>query len=193
MNRKRVKFGTVTMLAVVGIGAAACGGSPPPEQPAPAAPPAATPAARPPAASTADADRARREREAEEARRELARKRAVLEEMVFFDFDRSEIREDSKRVLDQKIVILRAEPAIRLLIAGHADDRGSTEYNLALGSRRANAIRDYFTGFGLAESRFEVTTYGEARPLVQGTGEASWSRNRRGEFAIRAGLATTMQ
>jgi peptidoglycan-associated lipoprotein len=182
MNRKRGTLGQVALVVVIGAGA--CGGSPPPPEPAPAPPPqaAAPPPARPVTTASTDG--------AEEARRELARKRAVLEEMVFFDYDQSTIRDDAKRLLDAKVAILRAEPGIRIQIAGHADERGSTEYNLALGSRRANQIRDYLTGFGLAENRFQVTTYGEGRPLVQGSSEASWARNRRGEFVIQAGLAT---
>jgi peptidoglycan-associated lipoprotein len=123
------------------------------------------------------------------AARETARKRAVLEEIVYFDYDQSAIRNDAKRALDAKVAILRAEPAIRIQIAGHADERGSTEYNLALGSQRANSIRNYLTGFGLAANRFEVISYGEGRPLVQGQNEGAWSRNRRGEFQVRAGLA----
>jgi len=94
-------------------------------------------------------------------------------------------------VASSQVAILRDEPSIRLQIAGHADDRGSTEYNLALGSRRANEIRDYFTGFGLSENRFEVTSYGEGRRLAQSSGESVWGRNRRGEFVIRAGPATS--
>lgn len=173
--------------SVVSLGLAACGGSPPPAPPEPQ-PQAQAPAPRPPATSNTNAaDDARRA--AEEARREAERKRNVLEEMVFFDYDMSTIREDARRTLDAKVQVLRAEPGIRLRIQGHADDRGSTEYNLALGSRRANAIRDYFTGFGLPESRFEVVSYGEARPLAQGSNETAWSRNRRGQFEITAGLA----
>ena len=175
-----LRFGAVA----VSIGMAGCGGSPPPEPATPPARPAATtPATRPPA--TNNDGRA----EAEAARRELARKRAVLEEMVFFDYADSTIRGDARRVLDAKVTILRAEPNIRIQVGGHADERGTTEYNLALGSRRASAIRDYLTGFGLAANRFEITSYGESRPLVNGRSEGSWARNRRGEFVIRAGLA----
>jgi len=190
INRKRVRLLQVGLFAVLGVGAGACGGGQAPDEPATPprpAPEATQPAARPaPASSTSADDRARRD--AEEARRETARARAVLEDMVFFDYDRSAIRDDAKRVLDAKVTILRADPAIRLQIAGHADERGSTEYNLALGSRRAGAVRDYFTSFGLAANRFEITTYGEGRPLVQSRSESAWSRNRRGEFVIRAGL-----
>lgn len=190
MTRKHRRLAHAGMFAAIGFGVAACGGGQPPEE---AAPPPAQPAATQPAARPAADDAAARARAAEEAARELARKRAVLEEMVFFDYDQSSIRDDAKRLLDAKVAILRAEPGIRLQIAGHADERGSTEYNLALGSRRANEIRDYLVGFGLSANRFEVTTYGEGRPLVQGSGENAWSRNRRGEFVISAGLAASQE
>ena len=107
--------------------------------------------------------------------------------MVFFDFDMSEIRDDAAAVLRQKVAILRASPQVRLRIEGHADERGSTEYNLALGNRRAEAVRQFLTGFGLAQNRFEIVSFGEGRPLQQGSNEAAWARNRRGQFVITAG------
>lgn len=182
MNRSWKTLGIAAVVAAGALSTVGCGKKPAPA--APPAPPASVPTARP----TNDDGAARRAAEAAEAaRREAARRKAVLEEMVFFDYDVSAIRADAKRTLDAKVEILRADPAIRLTIDGHADDRGSTEYNLALGMRRATAIRDYLTGFGLATGRFEVRTYGEERPLARGTGEASWSRNRRGEFGVRSG------
>ena len=78
-------------------------------------------------------------------------------------------------------------PQVQLRIEGHADDRGSTEYNLALGNRRASALREFLTGFGLSESRFSIVSFGEERPLSNGSGEAAWARNRRGEFEVTAG------
>ena len=113
--------------------------------------------------------------------------RSALTAMVFFDYDQSTIRDDSKTVLDQKIVLLRANPGVALRIEGHADERGSVEYNLALSLRRANAIKDYLTNFGLDGSRFEVAAMGEERPLESGASETAYARNRRGEFYITRG------
>ena len=96
---------------------------------------------------------------------------ATLEEMVFFDYDMVEIRDDAAAVLREKVNILRASPQVRLRIEGYCDERGSTAYNLALGNRRAEAIRQFLTGFGLSESRFEIVSFGEGRPLVQGSNE----------------------
>jgi len=114
--------------------------------------------------------------------------RSIMAEMVFFDYDMADIRADSRAVLDRKARVMRDEPSVRIRIEGHADDRGSTEYNLALGSRRAEAVRTYLTGVGVQAPRIEITTYGESRPLERGASESAWSRNRRAEFAVLTGL-----
>jgi len=179
---------TATLLA------GACGGDPPPPPPPPPGPDmdslrryqdsvrAAEEAARRAAAEEA----ARREAEAQR-QRAIAAARATLEEMVFFDYDMAEIRDDAATTLRAKVAILRASPQVQLRIEGHADERGSTEYNLALGNRRAESIRQFLTGFGLSENRFEIVSFGEGRPLMQGSNEAAWARNRRGQFVITAG------
>ena len=139
-------------------------------------------------AARAEAARLATERAAEaERQRAIAAARATLEEMVFFDYDMAEIRDDAAAVLREKVNILRASPQVRLRIEGYCDERGSTAYNLALGNRRAEAIRQFLTGFGLSESRFEIVSVGEGRPLVQGSNEDAWARNRRVEFVITAG------
>ncbi len=139
-------------------------------------------------AARAEAARLAAERAAEaERQRAIAAARATLEEMVFFDYDMVEIRDDAAAVLREKVKILRASPQVRLRIEGYCDERGSTAYNLALGNRRAEAIRQFLTGFGLSESRFEIVSVGEGRPLVQGSNEDAWARNRRVEFVITAG------
>lgn len=169
----------------VALFATGCGKSPAPE---PVVPPRAEAAPAP--RSTDDGDAARRAEEARRAAEEAARRNAeILAQMVFFDYDVSTIRADQRSVLDAKLPILRGDTSIRLRIEGHADDRGSTEYNLALGHRRAEAIREYLVGFGLDANRFEVVSRGEERPLVQGRNEASWARNRRGEFVVRGAQA----
>ena len=139
-------------------------------------------------AARAEAARLAAERAAEaERQRAIAAARATLEEMVFFDYDVVEIRDDAAPVLREKVNILRASPQVRLRIEGYCDERGSTAYNLALGNRRAEAIRQFLTGFGLSESRFEIVSVGEGRHLVQGSNEDAWARNRRVEFVITAG------
>jgi peptidoglycan-associated lipoprotein len=103
---------------------------------------------------------------------------------VHFDYDDSNLRADAQDLLGRKVQILRANPSVRLRIAGHADERGALEYNLALGLRRANAIRDYLAGFGIDASRFTTTSMGEDEPLMTGENEQAWAMNRRGEFTV---------
>jgi peptidoglycan-associated lipoprotein len=140
----------------------------------------------------AQAEQERIRREAEEAaRREAAitaRVAEMLATMINFDFDRSEIREGRDAgVLQQKHSILQANPALRLEITGHCDERGSDEYNMALGMRRANAAKQWLVDHGIDESRINVRSMGEERPLAMGSNEDAWAQNRRDEFAITAG------
>lgn len=140
------------------------------------------------AAAEAAAARERAEVEARATReRAAAAARATLEELVFFDYDKSDIRDDAAAVLRRKADVLRASPQVQMRIEGHADERGSTEYNLALGNRRAEAVRQFLAGFGLAGDRFSIISYGEERPLENRADESAWSRNRRAQFDITAG------
>ncbi len=117
----------------------------------------------------------------------LAAARATLSERIHFDYDMAEIRPDAERILRAKLGILRASPNVMLRIEGHCDERGSNEYNDALGNRRAQAVVDFFTGFGLDASRFAIVSFGEDRPLATGANEDAWAQNRRAEFIITAG------
>jgi peptidoglycan-associated lipoprotein len=136
----------------------------------------------------AERDRAERERQARE--QATSGVREALTQMVFFDYDSDELTADAQSILQRKADILRANPTLRLRIEGHADERGSTEYNLALGQRRAEAVRAYFGGYGIDAGRFGTISYGKERPLVEGTGEEAWSKNRRAEFVIAGGEIT---
>jgi peptidoglycan-associated lipoprotein len=135
--------------------------------------------------------KAAQERAAAEARaaheRAVAAARSTLEEMVHFDFDKSEIRPDAQAILRRKVDVLRASPQVQMQIQGYADERGSEEYNIALGNRRAEAVRQYLVGFGLPESRFTIVSYGEEKPLDPGHNEDAWAMNRRAQFVITAG------
>jgi len=134
-----------------------------------------------------EAERLAREAEARAAREALERARALLTQRVHFDFDMSEIRPDAEQVLRQKVEILRASPNVQIRIEGHCDERGSNEYNDALGNRRAQAVVDFFTNFGLDPSRFTTVSFGEDRPLVRASNEEAWAQNRRAEFIVTAG------
>lgn len=115
------------------------------------------------------------------------RAREALLAAVYFDFDRSELRADQRAVLDAKIPVLRANPGVRIRIEGNADERGSDEYNLALGMRRAQATRKYLIDNGVDAGRIDVASNGEEKPVCQGHDEDCWRQNRRDEFVIVAG------
>lgn len=151
------------------------------ERPVETAVPQADPAVATPTAGTNDAEATAA---AEAARREAERRRAVLEERVQFEFDSSVITDEARAVLDRKLPILSDDATIRLRIGGHADERGSVEYNLALSLRRANAVRAYLAGAGIVASRLEVAGFGEEQPIETGTNESAWAANRRAEFSI---------
>ncbi len=186
--------------------AAACGGGPPPPPPGPDAD----------SLAAAEADERRRdsieaaaqavrdslervrqriqadERQAREdsvtnLRAETTRVRNALARRVHFEFDRSNIREGDGSILDQKLAILQRNPNLRIQIAGHCDERGSDEYNIALGNRRALAAKRYLTDRGIAENRIQTSTMGEERPLAMGSNEDAWTQNRRDEFTIISG------
>lgn len=190
----------ITHLFVPAIAAtlilSACGGDPPPApSPSPTGPTQAEIDARNDsiaAARAAEQARAAAEREAqrrEQDRMNRARDqaRATLEAVVRFEYDESGITADAERILRAKLPILRNSPTVRLRLEGHADERGSTEYNLALGSRRAESVRDFLSGFGLSANRFTTTSFGEERPAVNRSDEAAWGQNRRVESVIAGG------
>jgi peptidoglycan-associated lipoprotein len=123
----------------------------------------------------------------EAERRAIEAARTALTRMINFDYNMSDIRSDAQSALDAKIPVLQANPGITILISGHADERGSDEYNIALGQRRAAAAKRYLTDRGIAENRINIVSHGEERPVAMGSDESSWAQNRRAEFEITAG------
>jgi peptidoglycan-associated lipoprotein len=117
--------------------------------------------------------------------------RETLLSTIYFEYNADELRDDSRAILDEKIKVLNSNPGVRIRIEGHCDERGNDEYNIVLGRRRAEAAKRYLTDRGVDASRIETTSFGRERPAVQGSGEESWSRNRRDEFAITAGELST--
>jgi peptidoglycan-associated lipoprotein len=107
---------------------------------------------------------------------------------VFYDFNRSEIREDQMTALQNNARVLKSPTCgtVTVLIEGHCDERGTDEYNLALGERRADSAKDYLVTLGIPENRLSTLSYGESRPFAQGQGEDAWQQNRRAHFvAVR--------
>jgi len=185
---------SVMALALTVVVVAACKAKPAPA-PAPVAP---TPAPAAPrvnqdsidAARRAADEAARRAATDAEARRlaaAVAAGRATLAQTIYFDFDKDDVRDDQRATLDAKVPLLNANPALRIRIAGHTDNRGSDEYNLALGQRRSASAKRYLVSRGIAENRIETVSFGEERPAAAGDNEESWARNRRDEFEIIAG------
>jgi len=102
--------------------------------------------------------------------------------IVYFDFDSSSLRPDAMATLKDNAEKIKAVPNVIVQIAGHCDERGTQEYNLALGERRALAVRAYLIQMGVSGDRLVTISYGKEAPAVQGHDEASWSKNRRAEF-----------
>lgn len=113
--------------------------------------------------------------------------RTMIGIMIHFDYDKSNLRGDDVATLDQKVSILQANPGATIRVSGHCDERGSDEYNLALGNRRATAAKQYLVSHGIDAGRIETTSYGKERPMDSGHNEDSWSKNRRDEFEIVSG------
>jgi peptidoglycan-associated lipoprotein len=187
------------LIGIVTVSGAACGKKHEPE--------AVTP--QPNADSIAAADRARREAQEEADRRareeaeRVARQRTadslaalgrsseavrmMLGAMIHFDFDKANLRGPDVSVLDQKVSILQANPNATIRISGHCDERGSDEYNLALGNRRATTAKQYLVSHGIDAGRIETTSYGKERPIDPAHTEAAWAQNRRDEFEVVSG------
>jgi peptidoglycan-associated lipoprotein len=134
---------------------------------------------------------ARRRATEEEARQRAAAAleaaRNTLNAPVYFDYDASEIRDDARAALEAKLPILTANPGLRIRVAGHTDSRGSDEYNLALGLRRASAVKQWLEGRGIGADRMEIANFGEERPTCTDEEEGCYSRNRRAEFEVTVG------
>ena len=106
--------------------------------------------------------------------------------MIHFDYDKYFIREDAKPTLSANAAWLNKFKSVRILIEGHCDDRGTEDYNLALGEKRAKSAYDYLLSLGIAAERLQTISYGKSQPLDPGQNEISWQRNRRAQFTIIA-------
>lgn len=109
------------------------------------------------------------------------------EDRVFFAFDSSAISPDSAEILDTQVKWLKKFSNVNVIVQGYCDERGTREYNLALGERRANAVKMYLISQGIAADRISTISYGKERPAVLGSNEAAWAQNRRAVTVIRAG------
>lgn len=103
---------------------------------------------------------------------------------IYFDFDRSHLGPEALQTLAEHARTLKAYPRVKLMIEGHCDERGTVEYNLALGDRRAKAAKDYLTSLGIGPERISTISYGKERPAAYGQNEEAWAKNRRAEFKV---------
>jgi peptidoglycan-associated lipoprotein len=119
----------------------------------------------------------------EAARREAAAREAAMKsvslEPVFFDFDQWSVREDQKEVMAKNSQWLKSNPNVKVRLEGHCDERGTAEYNLALGQKRAEGVKSFLEGMGISSQRMATVSYGEERPLDPAHNEAAWTKNRR--------------
>jgi len=176
--------------------AAACGGKKPAETPPPAPAPSA------PIDSTAikaqmrqdsiNAAEARARAAAEAAAKLQAQLLAEVTSMIHFDFDKSDIKAEDQGNLMRKAAILKANPALTIQIAGNCDNRGSDEYNLALGNRRAAAAQRFLINQGVSAGQISIVSYGEERPVDPANTEAAWAMNRNDQFSPTAGGSNLM-
>ena len=105
---------------------------------------------------------------------------------VFFDFDQYSVRQDQRAVLDRQAAWLKKYPEVTVTVEGHADERGTREYNIALGNRRATAAKNYLVALGINPNRVQTISYGKERPAVAGSNEQAWSQNRRAVTVVTA-------
>ena len=193
----------LTAAVVAAATLAACSKNAPETAPAPAAAPNPDSVAKARAADSAAAAQAKAAAMAKAHQDSIDAARAALEQAkaaaraefayaVYFDFDKSALTDSAKKVLDRKIQIMNANPGVGIQIEGNTDERGSAEYNLALGQQRAASVKRYLTQHGIADSRITILSNGEEKPADQGHDETAWSHNRRAEFVITVGdLAPT--
>jgi len=106
---------------------------------------------------------------------------------VFFDFDKYDLSAEARAVLQKQAVWLRRYPSVAIAIEGHCDERGTREYNLALGERRANSVREYLRALGVEQNRMKTISYGKERPVALGSNEDAWRQNRRAVSVVSGG------
>ena len=191
MIRARHVGSVIGLSAMLMVVAAGCGKKAPATTPAPPpAPVAAAPAPPPPppppppAAAPKPAPLTEEQLFAQKSLEQLNAERPLAD--VFFDYDQSGIRDDNREPLQKNAAWLKRWSSTQITVEGHADARGSSEYNLALGSRRATAVRDYLVNLGVPGNRITVVSKGKEQPFCTAETEECWQQNRRGHFLITA-------
>jgi peptidoglycan-associated lipoprotein len=181
VNQRSTTFARLALASLAALLVAACASKPPPPPQAPTPPPAAEqppPVAEyqaPPPAPTGPVPGSQQD--------------FVINvgELVYFDFDKADIRADAQPVLGAQAAWLQRYPAVKVRIEGNCDERGTREYNFALGARRADAVRQFLIAHGVDGARITTISYGKERPIDPGSDEQAWARNRNARTAITEG------
>lgn len=105
---------------------------------------------------------------------------------IFFAYDSSSLSSDARSTLESNVAFLKSNPGVEIQVEGHCDERGGVQYNLALGERRAKAVRDYMVAMGVSGSRVTTISFGKERPLAFGHDDSAWGQNRRANFVVTA-------
>ncbi len=194
MNRAFARVAMIAVGVVLALGMLACGGKKPPvarPAPPPPPPPSSTPAPRPPAPpepvaepTVVPPEPVKEDAIASSSLDDLNRNSPL--KPVFFDYDSSEVTADAQAALDANATVLKRSTGWTVTIEGHCDERGTAEYNLALGERRAVAARAYLVSLGISADRLRTVSYGKEFPFDPGHDESAWSKNRRAHFVITA-------
>jgi peptidoglycan-associated lipoprotein len=116
---------------------------------------------------------------------EVEEEEIIVLKDIFFDFDKFNIKDEYKGILSENAAILVAHPGVKLLIEGHCDERGTNEYNLALGEKRAKAVFDFYAAYGVGVKSISTISYGEERPFDPGSNESAWAKNRRVHMVVQ--------
>ncbi len=132
-----------------------------------------------------EAEASKKRADAEAAQRLLQDQMNAFEsEKIYFDYDRADLKPEAQATLEKKARFLESNQSYSVIIEGHCDERGTNEYNLALGERRADAAKKYLGSLGISGGRITTISYGEEKPVAAGHNESSWSQNRRDEFKL---------
>ena len=190
MTRVRRLISIIALSSLIAVAAcakkapAAAPAPPPPPPPVAAPPPAPPPPPPPPPPAPAPAPRPLTEDEifARKSVDQLNSEHPLDD--VFFDLDRSDLRDDARPPLQKNADWMKRWTAVQVTLEGHADSRGSSEYNLGLGSRRATAVKDYLVNLGVLSGRVTVVSKGKEQPFCREENESCWQQNRRGHFVI---------
>ncbi|MQA29543.1 MAG: peptidoglycan-associated lipoprotein Pal [Luteitalea sp.] len=188
----RVRFNLSVVALCTALAVAGCAKKVPPPAPAPPPPPPTAPAPPPPppppppapAPAPAPAPLTEDEIFARKSLDQLNSERPLGD--VFFDLDQSTIRDDARSLLQRNVDWMKRWASTQVIVEGHADSRGSSEYNLALGNRRATSVKDYLVSLGIPANRVTVISKGKEQPFCNEENESCWQQNRRGHFIVSA-------